>query len=67
MQIKHALEVSNEAKLVKACDKLSNNLDIFKCPPNGWSEERVKGYLIWSMAVCNNLKGVNENIDKRME
>ena len=58
-QIRHVLEASNEAKLVKIGDKLSNNIDLLKKPPAKWSEERVKGYFVWSLAVCRNMKGIN--------
>lgn len=67
MQIEHSLHVSNEARFVKIADKLSNNGDIMEKPPIDWSEERIKGYQIWSCAVLKNLRGANEILDSKVD
>jgi len=66
-QIEKALKVSHEAKLVKMADKISNNTGLLIDPPPKWTPERVKGYFLWSQAVCNNLKGANEKLDTEIE
>lgn len=53
--------------MVKIGDKLSNNRDLVRKPPPKWTKERVFGYHVWSFAVCQNLKGVNENLDKELD
>ena len=58
-QIEHARHVSNQAKVVKLADKLSNIGSLGNTPPQGWSEERVKGYVLWGREVCLQMKGVN--------
>ena len=66
-QIEKALIASNEAKLVKIADKISNNSGLLIQAPKSWTAQRVRGYHLWSEAVCKNLKGVNEHLDKQME
>ena len=66
-QIEKALKVTPEARLVKMADKISNNGGLFDDPPPNWSPDRVRGYFIWSQAVCNNLKGGNEILDKQID
>jgi hypothetical protein len=63
-QITKAATVSNEAKLVKLADKISNCGGLLLAIPVSWSPERVRDYFIWSQAVCNNLRGTNEVLDK---
>lgn len=59
-QILHAVEISNEAKLVKMADKLSNISQLSTDPPISWSSEVIYGYYVWSYAVCKNLFEVND-------
>ena len=66
-QIEKASKVSHEAKLVKMADKMSNNGGLFLDAPPNWSPNRVRGYFIWSQAVCANLKGANEVLDKQID
>lgn len=47
-------------------DKISNNGGLFSDPPPSWSPDRIRGYFIWSQAVCSNLKGGNEILDKQI-
>ena len=51
---------------MKMADKISNNGGMLTDVPPSWSEERAKGYFIWSQAVCANLKGASEILDKQM-
>ncbi|MCB0369602.1 MAG: hypothetical protein KDD45_09190 [Bdellovibrionales bacterium] len=59
IQIEKATKASHEAKLVKLADKISNNGGLLSEVPKGWTSERVRGYFLWSQAVCSNLKGTN--------
>lgn len=55
-QITHALITSDEAKLIKLADKLSNLSDIDKNPPVNWSKDEINEYVYWCYAVCDNLR-----------
>ena len=67
LQIKHASNSSNEAKLVKLADKLYNLRDLEHAAPVGWSEQRVKEYYIWASQVIDGLRGTNEQIEKELD
>lgn len=56
MQIVHASQVSNGAKMIKMADKLSNFRSSVRAPPKGWSEARIQGYFIWGLAVVEQCK-----------
>lgn len=67
LQITHALHISDQAKLVKLADKYSNIFGLLTNPPSSWSQEEIKGYVYWGMAVCRNLYGVNPSIDTALK
>ncbi len=67
LQIEHAKTVSVGAKLIKIADKLSNNEGLLIYRPADWSDERIKGYFVWSKAVLDNLMGVSEYFDERIQ
>ena len=46
---------------MKLADKISNCFDIEKHPPTGWNTNRCYGYMVWSRAVCRNLR--NDQIE----
>ena len=35
-------------------------------PPKGWSELRIKGYVLWGSLVCDEMKGVNQYLEDRL-
>lgn len=41
LQIEHAANSSQKAKLVKLADKLDNLRDLERILPNGWTEVRI--------------------------
>ena len=47
-------------------DKISNSGSLFSDAPPNWSPNRIRGTFIWSQAVCANLKGANEVLDKQI-
>jgi GTP diphosphokinase / guanosine-3',5'-bis(diphosphate) 3'-diphosphatase len=51
VQIEHAPSLSNEATLVKLCDKICNISDVTSNPPADWSIERRRKYFEWAAAV----------------
>lgn len=64
LQIEHAPHLSNGAKLIKLCDKISNIRDVMENPPDDWTMERRLQYVEWGGNVVAGLRGVNENLEK---
>jgi guanosine-3',5'-bis(diphosphate) 3'-pyrophosphohydrolase len=58
-QIEHAAHISDQAKLVKLADKISNLRDMASTPPADWDLQRRQGYFDWAMAVIDRLRGVH--------
>jgi len=67
LQIKHALMISDQAKLVKLGDKYSNISGLLETPPAHWSRDEIIGYVYWGLAVCRKLSGVNSKMDEHMQ
>ena len=62
-QVAHAPHISNQAKLVKLADKISNLRDISASPPSGWSVERKQEYFDWAARVIDGLRGVHPELE----
>lgn len=58
-QIDHAAHISDQAKLVKLADKISNLRDLAGNPPSDWSVEQRQEYFYWAQAVIDQLRGVH--------
>ena len=58
-QIEHAAHISDQAKLVKLADKISNLRDVASNPPEDWNLKRRQDYFDWAMAVIDRLRGVH--------
>ena len=58
-QIEHAAHISDQAKLVKLADKISNLRDVASNPPSDWDLQRRQGYFDWAMSVIDRLRGVH--------
>ena len=66
-QVEHAPTISEGAKQVKLCDKISNVRDVMENPPAGWSKERRLEYIEWGEKVVAGLRGANENLEKTFD
>ncbi len=66
MQIDHAPDKTDRAKILKLADKISNIRSIAYGPPD-WPLSRKKEYLSWSDQVAMGLKGANVWIDTLYE
>ena len=64
LQIVHAGEISQRAKLVKLADKICNLRDIAHSPPAGWPLERQRAYFDWARAVVDGLRGVHPELER---
>ena len=58
-QIEHAAHISDQAKLVKLADKISNLRDVASNPPPDWDLRRRQGYFEWAKAIIDRLRGVH--------
>nr|QYA18718.1 (p)ppGpp synthetase/hydrolase [Clandestinovirus] len=70
LQIEHVREASNEAKLVKLADKLSNLRGLLSEPPTAWAPEEIKGYALWCMVVCEaagSIPNILLNLERRLQ
>ena len=64
LQVVHAGEISQRAKLVKLADKICNLRDIAQSPPAGWPLERQQAYFDWARAVVDGLRGVHPELER---
>ncbi|MCW9056209.1 MAG: HD domain-containing protein [Gammaproteobacteria bacterium] len=62
-QIDHAAHASDEAKLVKLADKISNLRDVAINSPPTWSLERRQEYFDWAKQVIDQLRGVHPQLE----
>jgi guanosine-3',5'-bis(diphosphate) 3'-pyrophosphohydrolase len=63
LQVEHAPQIGQRAKLVKLADKICNLRDITACPPADWSIARRLEYFEWAKAVVDGLRGVNPELE----
>lgn len=59
LQIEHAAQISDQAKLVKLADKICNLRDIVAMPPADWDSERKRDYFNWARRVVDPMRGVH--------
>ena len=62
-QIDHAPHISNEAKLIKLADKISNLRDILGTPPADWSGDRRRAYFDWATRVVAGMRGIHPGLE----
>ena len=67
LQVEHAPHKSQNAKLLKLADKISNVQDIVTSPPRDWSLQRKQEYLLWTEQVVAGLRGVNEKLERHYD
>ncbi len=64
LQIEHASIISDQAKLIKLADKISNLRDLAENPPATWSIERRREYFDWAKQVIDQLRGTHSELEK---
>ena len=62
-QVSHAPHISDQAKLIKLADKISNLRDIVASPPSDWSLERKREYFDWAARVVDGVRGVHPELE----
>jgi guanosine-3',5'-bis(diphosphate) 3'-pyrophosphohydrolase len=63
LQIVHAPQASERARLIKLADKICNVRDMGHSPPADWSPERLAQYLDWSAQVVAGLRETSRALE----
>lgn len=63
LQIVHAAEISDGAKLVKLADKICNLRDVADRPPAKWDLQRRQEYFEWARQVIDRLRGAHPGLE----
>lgn len=64
LQVETAPHKSTGAKLIKLADKCNNVRELIVSPPETWSLERRREYLLWTERVVAGLRGINAELEK---
>lgn len=67
LQVVNAPHKSDNAKMVKMADKISNLKTILASPPPDWSEARKQEYFTWAKAVVDGCRGVNKGLEAEFD
>ena len=63
LQVEKTGSKSRRAKLLKLADKTSNLRSLVRSPPSGWTEERLRDYVVWADAVARSCRGLNSALE----
>ena len=63
LQVEHAGELSQEAKLVKLADKICNLRDVAERAPPSWDLARRREYFDWAKRVVDGLRGAHPQLE----
>ncbi len=63
LQIDTTAGKSRRAKLLKIADKTSNLRSMVNSPPAGWTEARVRDYVVWAEQVVRGCRGLNAALE----
>ncbi|MDB9524693.1 HD domain-containing protein [Oscillatoria sp. CS-180] len=63
LQIDHAADLSDRAKLVKLADKTANLRNVAQSPPPDWSLERRANYCNWGKRVVDEMRGIHSALE----
>jgi hypothetical protein len=63
LQIEKTPGKSRRAKLLKLADKTSNLRSLVSSPPRGWTQERLRDYVVWAEAVVRSCRGLNDKLE----
>ncbi len=67
IQVDHARNLPDGAKLIKLADKISNIQDVAANPPSWWDTSRKLKYLHWAEQVVAGLRRVNPALEKKFD
>ena len=63
LQITKTAGKSRRAKLLKLADKTSNLRGLIHSPPVGWTEARLRDYVVWAEEVVRSCRGLNPTLE----
>ena len=63
LQIAKTSAKSRRAKLLKIADKTSNLRGLITSPPVGWTEARLRDYVVWANDVVQSCRGLNPRLE----
>jgi (p)ppGpp synthase/HD superfamily hydrolase len=63
LQVETTPAKSRRAKLLKIADKTSNLRGLVSSPPAGWSDERLRDYVVWAEEVVRSCRGLNARLE----
>ncbi len=63
LQIEKTASKSRRARLLKIADKTSNLRSLVRSPPSGWTQERLRDYVVWAEAVVRSCRGLNATLE----
>ena len=63
LQIEKTPGKSRRAKLLKLADKTSNLRGLMHSPPAGWTEARLRDYVVWAEEVVRSCRGLNAELE----
>ena len=64
LQVEHAAHISEQAKILKLADKISNLRDLSIDPPATWSLQRKREYFDWAKQVVDQLRGTHSELEE---
>ena len=64
LQVEHAAHISDQAKMLKLADKISNLRDLSIDPPATWSLQRKREYFDWAKQVIDQLRGTHSELEE---
>jgi len=67
LQVEHAPHKSDNAKIVKMADKISNLRAILHSPPPDWTLDRKREYFNWAKDVVDGCRGVNDGLEQEFD
>jgi GTP pyrophosphokinase len=63
LQITNTPGKSRRAKLLKLADKTSNLRGLMQSPPVGWTQARLRDYVVWAEEVVRSCRGLNPELE----
>ena len=63
LQIAKTPGKSRRAKLLKLADKTSNLRGLVHSPPIGWTQVRLRDYVVWAEEVVRSCRGLNPKLE----
>jgi len=67
LQIEKTAGKSRRAKLLKIADKTSNLRSMVNSPPAGWTEARLRDYVVWAEQVVRPCRGLNAALESAFD